>query len=75
MDGTIRRFSLGAHAPELSPAQVERIHKLWVAAVGSVGPKIHHRDIVAAALSSLEDELAGERRAEAVERLRRHIES
>ena len=75
MDGTIRRFSLGAHAPELSPAQVEHIHKLWVEAVRTVGPKIHHRDIVAAALGSLEDELAGERRAEAVERLRRHIES
>ena len=51
-DGSVKRFSLGAHTPDLSSADVERIHKLWVDAVKAVRPEIHHRDIVTAALSA-----------------------
>jgi amino acid transporter len=70
-EGTlVKRFALGAHAPALSPQDVERIHLLWVEAVKLVGPQVHHRDIVAAALGSLQDELAGEHRDVAVDRLR-----
>jgi amino acid transporter len=69
-NGNIRRFSLGAHAPELTPQDVERIHQLWLEAVKTVGPHIHHRDIVTAALGSLEDEIAGAQRDAAVRRLR-----
>ena len=71
-DGSALRFSLGAHAPDLSPADVERIHALWVEAVRNVGPGIHHRDIVAAALNSLEFELS-HRRSEALARLRQQM--
>jgi hypothetical protein len=67
--GSIRRFSLGAHAPSLAPEDIERIHLLWVEAVKAVGPGVHHRDIVSAALSSLQDELAGEHHDAAVARL------
>jgi amino acid transporter len=70
-DGTVKRFSMGAHAPALSPDDVERIHQLWTQAIGVVGPELHHRDVVAAALASFEDELLGERRALAIDRLRR----
>jgi hypothetical protein len=70
-DGTVKRFSMGAHAPALSPDDVERIHQLWTEAIGVVGPELHHRDVVAAALASFEDELLGERRALAIDRLRR----
>jgi len=70
-DGTVKRFSMGAHAPALSPDDVERIHQLWTQAIGVVGPELHHRDVVAAALASFEDELLGERRARAIDRLRR----
>jgi hypothetical protein len=70
-DGTVQRFSMGAHAPALSPDDVERIHQLWTEAIGVVGPELHHRDVVAAALASFEDELLGERRALAIDRLRR----
>ena len=70
-DGTVARFSLGAHAPALAPDDVERIHHLWTEAIAVVGPSLHHRDVVAAALSSFEDELLGERRAMAIDRLRR----
>jgi amino acid transporter len=69
-DGTVKRFALGAHAPDLSPQDVERIHLLWVEAVKIVGPQVHHRDIVAAALGSLQDELAGDQHDVAVDRLR-----
>jgi hypothetical protein len=71
-DGRPRRFSLGAHAPDLSPRDVERIHELWVEAVRIVGPDIHHRDIVAAALASLSDELARATPDAAMARLRGH---
>ena len=72
---TVLRFSLGAHVPDLSPEDVERIHLLWVEAVKAVGPNIHHRDIVTAAIGSLEEELSStSRRTHAVERLRRHLE-
>src|SRR4030088_251088 len=69
-EGRARRFSLGAHAPDLSPDDVERIHELWLEAVKSVGPSLHHRDIVAAALGSLRDELASTTPETALARLR-----
>jgi amino acid transporter len=69
-DGHVRRFSLGAHAPDLSPDDVERIHELWLEAVRIVGPSIRHRDIVSAALGSLRDELAGVAPEKALARLR-----
>src|SRR5439155_19287657 len=70
-DGGVQRFSLGAHLPELSSGDIDHIHQLWVTAVKELGPDIHHRDIVAAALGALEDELAStERKAAAVDRLR-----
>jgi len=56
-DGAGRHFSLGAHAPNLTPEDIEHIHRLWLEAVKSSGPDVHHRDIVTAALASFEDEL------------------
>src|SRR6185295_16297310 len=41
--GSVRRFALGAHTPNLTTEDVERIHLLWVEAVRLVGPKVHHR--------------------------------
>lgn len=71
-DGSVRRFSLGAHPPDLSPADVEQIHRLWAEAVTLVGPAVHHRDVVSAALAIFDDELHGERRQHAIQQLRRH---
>jgi hypothetical protein len=71
-DGHVQKFALGAHPPSLTPEDVERIHRLWVDAVKAVGPNVHHRDIVVAALDSLEAELrTGRERA--IERLRRQL--
>ena len=71
--GQVKRFALGAHAPALSPEDIERIHGLWLEAIRIVGPEIHHRDIVAAALGSFQDELAGDHHEEAVARLRERV--
>jgi len=71
-DGHVQKFSLGAHPPSLTPDDVERIHALWVTAVKTLGPNVHHRDIVVAALDSYEAELHSSR-DRAVERLRRQI--
>ena len=69
VDGHVDRFSLGAHAPSLTLEDIEHIHRVWVEAVKIVGPEIHHRDVVVAALGSLEDELSARRDA-AVARLK-----
>ncbi len=74
VDGRVQRFALGAHAPSLTPEDIERIHKLWVEAVKTVGPDVHHRDIVCAALNSFEHELQVDP-ARAIERLRRQPRS
>ncbi|MFN7913935.1 MAG: APC family permease [Vicinamibacterales bacterium] len=72
-DGAARRFSLGAHAPDLSSGDIERIHRLWVEGVRLVGPGLHHRDVVTAALAGLEQELFGAGRQGAVDRLRAQL--
>ena len=68
-DGRRDVFQLGVHAPVLGPEDLERIHRLWVDAVGTVGPQVHHRDIVAAALQTLEQELTGADREAALARI------
>jgi hypothetical protein len=68
-DGQVKTFALGAHPPNLTPEDVERIHKLWVDAVKSIGPNVHHRDVVVAALDSLEGELKANP-SKAIERFR-----
>jgi hypothetical protein len=72
-EGATHRFALGAHAPALSSGDVERIHPLWIEAVQIVGPSIHHRDVVVAALANLEDDLHGAARDRAVATLRAQV--
>ena len=55
-------FSLGVHAPELAPGDVELIHELWLDAYKTIGPQVHHRDIVSTALRELAAGLSTERR-------------
>jgi hypothetical protein len=46
-DGHVEKFAMGAHPPNLTAEDVERIHALWVEAVKAVGPEVHHCDVVA----------------------------
>lgn len=72
-DGGVKRFSLGAHLPDLSSEDIERIHRLWVDVVRVLGPEVHHRDVIGAALDSLERELQPGRQDEVIERIRRRL--
>ena len=72
-DGNAQRFTLGAHAPDLAPEDIERIHRLWLEAVKAVGPEVHHRNVVSAALAGMEKEMGGARRNDAIERLLQQI--
>jgi hypothetical protein len=71
-DARIYRFLLGAHAPRLTPDDIDRIHRLWTEAVQTIGPSVHHRDVVAAALDSLETELQLDR-PRGIDRVKRNV--
>src|SRR5262249_58891264 len=57
--GTTAAYHLGAHAPALGPEDFEQIHRLWLDVVRAVGPRVHHRDVVRAALTYMEQHLDG----------------
>jgi len=63
-------YHLGPHAPELQVRDLDLIHRLWLDASGSVGPHIHHHDIVRAALIRMGEQLSGPERDEALRAIR-----
>jgi amino acid transporter len=69
-DGTWEVFSLGVHAPELGQQDLDLIHELWMDAYKTLGPQVHHRDIVRAALKEYASALSGEERRVFLSRLR-----
>ena len=60
--GGAAAYHLGAHAPALRPEDFEQIHRLWLDVVRAVGPRVHHRDVVRAALMHMEQDLNGPNR-------------
>jgi magnesium transporter len=50
-------YHLGAHAPDLTGDDLRLIHELWLDVVKTVGPHVHHHDVVRAALMHMQDEL------------------
>lgn len=60
--GRTDTFHLGAHAPELSSRDFDLIHQVWLDAVKTIGPHVHHRDVVRAALTRMADQLNGPER-------------
>ena len=69
--GRTAAYHLGAHPPALSPGDLDLIHRLWLDAVKSVGPHVHHHDVVRAALTQMEQQLSGPQRDDAVDAIRR----
>ena len=63
-------YHLGPHAPELSARDLDLIHRIWLDAVKSVGPHLHHHDIVRAALTKMAEQLNGAQRDEALQAIR-----
>ncbi len=56
--GKTETFYLGAHAPDLVPEDVAKIHKLWLEITQTPGfENISHRDVVTYALTHLQTDL------------------
>jgi amino acid transporter len=69
-DGKAYDFYLGAHAPELTDAEVNLIHRLWLDVTREHGGEdLHHKEIVTLALSRLADDLKGANRRGVLEQL------
>ncbi len=64
-------FFLGAHAPMLTPQDVDLIHRLWLDVAGSIGSHVHHHDLVRAALISMSEQLNSPDRESALDLVRR----
>src|ERR1051325_8733958 len=62
-DGKTNEFYLGAHAPRLAEEDIDIIHKLWLDITREKdGEDVHHTEIVAVALTRLEESLRGSQR-------------
>jgi magnesium transporter len=68
--GRADTYHLGAHPPSLTSGDLDLIHRLWLDAVKSVGPHVHHHDVVRAALNQMEHQLSGPNRDDAVAAIR-----
>jgi hypothetical protein len=66
-------YPLGAHAPALRPADVEHVHRLWLDIARATGSRVHHHDVVRAALTLMENELNGPNREAALQLVRDSI--
>ncbi|NWF83331.1 MAG: APC family permease, partial [Bryobacteraceae bacterium] len=67
--------NLGPHPPRLWPEDVDRLHEIWLrlTAEEDIGSKLHHRDVVGAALRRMERELEEGNRQEIIEELKREM--
>ncbi len=66
--------NLGPHPPRLWPEDVERTHDLWLHLMNSgFTARLHHRDVVGAALRRLEKDLDTDRREDALEDLNKEL--
>lgn len=68
--GRADTYHLGAHPPSLTSNDLDLIHRLWLDAVGSIGPHVHHDDVVRAALKQMEEQLTGPSRDAAIAAIR-----
>jgi magnesium transporter len=68
--GRADTYHLGAHPPSLTSGDLDLIHRLWLDATKSVGPHVHHHDVVRAALKQMEHQLNGPERDDALAAIR-----
>ena len=61
-DGEVKVFYIGPHAPNLSPDDVQLVHRLWLNMRRDPSmPDLHHSDIITYALSRLAGQYAREK--------------
>ena len=65
-------YHLGAHAPALDADDLDLIHRSGSTSASTVGPHVHHRDVVRAALKHMEEQLNGPDRDAALAARPRH---
>ena len=68
--GRADTYLLGAHPPSLTPSDLSLIHRVWLDAAKTVGPHVHHHDVVRAALTQMEKQLTGPERDQALAAIR-----
>jgi hypothetical protein len=67
--------NLGPHPPRLWPEDVDRLHDIWLrlTADEDIGSKLHHRDVVGAALRRMEQELDAGTRDKIIDELKKEM--
>jgi magnesium transporter len=65
-NGRTESYHVGAHPPSLTPNDLDLIHRVWRDVVKTVGPHVHHHDVVRAALTQMEQQLSGPQREDAL---------
>lgn len=71
-DMTADSFRIGPHAPDLTPEDVLLVHRLWLDATKQPGlEKLHHSDIITAALTRFVRDYNGPNREEILKNLQR----
>jgi len=73
--GPSQLFSLGPHQPQLWPADVDLVHRLWkeLSDRPEFGSRLHHRDIVGVALRRLDRDLHGRHGREVLRDVEREL--
>lgn len=68
-------INLGPHPPRLWPEDLERLHDLWLrlSDAEGVGSKLHHRDVLGAALRRMEKELEGEDKERVIDEIQKEM--
>jgi amino acid transporter len=64
----VQIFALGPHQPQLWPADIDLVHRLWqeLSSRPDVGCRLHHRDIVSVALRRLEQQLHSSEKSDVI---------
>lgn len=66
-EGKSRYYDLGPHPPRLWPEDIDRVHQLWLKLSRErFGGKLHHRDVVGAAIKRLESALESDEERERI---------
>ena len=68
-------YALGPHPPQLWPSDIDLLHRLWQELSGrpGIGGRLHHRDVVGAALRRLDEELHSRRAGEVMADVEREL--
>jgi amino acid transporter len=71
-DSPPARYEIGAHAPDLSPDDIDLIHRLWLELAEALPrAELHHRDVVTLALQHLQRQFEGPAKAGILAGIRR----